>query len=115
VATTTGHTHPCNQNPEIERAKKSQVFAKGLFLLVTMQEGGETVGSEYVLSAELVGHDRDVRGCCALSNGEVVTTSRDNTVRVWKRDSAEGKLFFPGGFRRFFVLTLVRRQGGSAV
>ncbi len=59
-----------------------------------MQEG-ETGGggSEFVLSAELVGHDRDVRGCCALKSGDVVTTSRDNTVRVWKRDSAEGIFF----------------------
>jgi WD40 repeat protein len=96
-------------------AVKRKLFAESLFHFETMQEGGETMGSEYVLSAELVGHDRDVRGCCALSNGEVVTTSRDNTVRVWKRDSAEGKLFFLGCFRRFFVLTRVRRQGGSAV
>ncbi len=81
-----------------------------------MQEGDEAVGSEYVLSAELVGHDRDVRGCCALKTGEVVTTSRDNTVRVWKRDSAEGKLFF-AVFRRFFSWAHARgpcRQGGSA-
>jgi hypothetical protein len=45
---------------------------------------------EFVLSAELVGHDRDVRGICGLRSGDVATTSRDNTVRIWRRDSAEG-------------------------
>jgi WD40 repeat protein len=45
---------------------------------------------EYVLSAELVGHDRDVRGVCALRSGDIATTSRDNTVRIWRRDSSEG-------------------------
>ena len=44
----------------------------------------------YELSAELVGHDGDVRGILGTRNGRIVTTSRDNTGRIWSDDGVEG-------------------------
>lgn len=35
------------------------------------------------LRCELIGHEADVRSVSSLSNGSLVTTSRDKTVRVW--------------------------------
>ncbi|KAF2076629.1 hypothetical protein CYY_002058 [Polysphondylium violaceum] len=37
----------------------------------------------YKLSKELFGHTKDVRSTCVLSDGRVVTGSRDNSIKVW--------------------------------
>ena len=38
-----------------------------------------------MLSRELIGHTKDVRSCCHIDGGSVVTGSLDNTIRVWRR------------------------------
>lgn len=48
--------------------------------------------SPFVLCAELVGHERDVRAVCALSSGALVSSSRDNTLRVWENATGSGAL-----------------------
>ena len=51
---------------------------------------GSSWDSEYRLAAELVGHDRDVRGVLGTQSGKVVTTSCDQTGRIWSDEGPEG-------------------------
>jgi len=44
---------------------------------------------EYSLSAELEGHEADVRSVCTLPDGSIVTSSRDKSIRIWAQN-AEG-------------------------
>jgi hypothetical protein len=57
---------------------------------------------EYFLSAELVGHDRDVRGVAGLRNGAIASSSRDCTVRIWDNEPVEGIALWKGFFLLFF-------------
>lgn len=42
----------------------------------------------YRLSSALKGHDDDVRSLTALSNGAIVSGSRDSTVRIWNKNNS---------------------------
>ncbi|XP_057527611.1 uncharacterized protein LOC130806507 [Amaranthus tricolor] len=44
--------------------------------------------AEYQLSAELRGHEDDVRRICICDNAGIATSSRDKTVRFWSLDPA---------------------------
>ncbi|CAO2813433.1 unnamed protein product [Amaranthus hypochondriacus] len=44
--------------------------------------------AEYQLSAELRGHEDDVRRICVCDNAGIATSSRDKTVRFWSLDPA---------------------------
>lgn len=73
--------------------------------------------SEYVLSAELVGHDRDVRGVLGLASGRVVTTSRDNCVRIWANEQGQegwSTLLTLSGHTHF-VGPVIEGPGGTIV
>jgi phospholipase A-2-activating protein len=44
----------------------------------------------FTLSATLAGHEQDVRAVASLADGAVLTSSRDATVRVWRRGGDAG-------------------------
>ena len=48
----------------------------------------DTESPPFTLSATLAGHEQDVRAVASLSDGAVLTSSRDSTVRVWRREDA---------------------------
>ena len=43
----------------------------------------------FSLSATLVGHEQDVRAVSSTADGAILTASRDASVRLWSRSSAE--------------------------
>lgn len=50
----------------------------------------DTESPPFTLSATLAGHEQDVRATASLADGAVLTSSRDATVRVWRRSSDVG-------------------------
>ena len=55
-----------------------------------MAEAMEQDNPHFQLCATLAGHEQDVRAVGALATGEVVTGSRDMSVRLWRYEPAEG-------------------------
>jgi len=49
----------------------------------------------YELSAELFGHESDVRCCGVVDSGRVVTGSRDSSIILWERNKDNGRDFGP--------------------
>ena len=45
-----------------------------------------------LLQQELSGHAADVKACVVLGNGDVATSSRDGTVRVWDLESGVSRV-----------------------
>ena len=42
------------------------------------------MATPFALSAELVGHQSDVRAVSAMDDGYIATASRDRSVRIWR-------------------------------
>ncbi|KAK3941977.1 putative ubiquitin homeostasis protein [Diplogelasinospora grovesii] len=49
--------------------------------------------TDFKLSAQLEGHDNDVRAVCFPTPDVVLSASRDHTVRLWRRTSAKPPIF----------------------
>ena len=55
-----------------------------------MAEPMEQDNPHFQLCATLAGHEQDVRAVGALATGEVITGSRDMSVRLWRYEPAGG-------------------------
>ena len=76
----------------------------------------EVVEEKFTLSATLSGHEQDVRAVSCTANGAVLTASRDHSVRVWRRASADGPFEAPSTLtgHTHFVIAACATPNGAA-